>query len=54
MAGRVHDRADALRLDRELRAYLAAAGVRYQEVPVDAHTPWALAERLCPGAIAAP
>ena len=54
VAGRVHDRADALRLDRELRAYLAAAGVRYQEVPVDAHTPWALAERLCPGAIAAP
>jgi hypothetical protein len=47
--GRVHDRAAAGRIDREMRDYLAREGIDCVEVPIDLLTPWRILEHLRPG-----
>lgn len=52
--GRIHSRAASLRLDAQMREYLAERNVRYVEMPIDLLTPWRIVEYLRPGAVTFP
>jgi hypothetical protein len=52
-SGRRHDLEAAIRLDGKLREYLAAIGIAYTDIPVDARTPWRVVERVLPGLVKA-
>jgi len=47
--GRVHSREDSLRVDAQMRQYLADCNVQYIELPIDLLTPWRILEHLKPG-----
>ena len=46
---RVHDLEAAVRVDGEMREYLAREGIGYTEVEIDLLTPWRILEQLRPG-----
>lgn len=46
--GRVHSREESLKVEEEMRAFLADKNVRYTEMKVDLLTPWRVLESLYP------
>ena len=52
--GRVHDREASLRVDGEMREYLARQGIGYQEMAIDLLTPWRIVNALVPGLVTLP
>lgn len=53
-SGRVHDREASIRVDAQMREYLARRNIPYVEVPIDLLTPWRILDHLMPGAAAFP
>lgn len=47
--GRMHDRQAALRVDAQMRKYLAERRISYIEMPIDLLTPWRILDHLLPG-----
>jgi hypothetical protein len=51
LAGRLHDREASLRVDAEMREYLARKNTKFIEVPTDRLTPWRIAHAVRPDVI---
>jgi len=47
--GREHTREASLRVEKEMREYLARKNISCIDVPVDPVTPWTILEHVCPG-----
>jgi hypothetical protein len=49
--GRVHNRQASIRVDAELREYLARHQIPFQEMPLDRLTPWRIVDAIKPGLV---
>jgi len=47
--GRTHDREASIRVEGQMREFLAKKGLTYTDLPVDMYTPWRILEQLAPG-----
>ncbi len=47
--GRNHDREASIRVEGEMREFLARKGIGYQDMTVDLLTPWRILEAIAPG-----
>ena len=47
--GRMHDKEGSIRVENEMREFLAKKGISYTDLPVDMLTPWHIMEHVAPG-----
>lgn len=52
--GRYHDRDASIRVEHEMREFLAKKGIQYKDLEIDLLTPWKIVEDLAPGKVSWP